>query len=571
MGTLKPGYFDSLPRLTYLTLEANNITSVGEGVFSNMSNLRDLSLSSNCIEILLEKSFLGLVNLRNLYVSGNRLKSFHPGTFLPLLGLVQLRLMNNKLTHLDQHIFHTLHRLEKLNLNENLLANLHEKCFRGLYRLQFLDMSKNHLRLLPNDLLSDTSGIRALHLFHNQLEWEVSYRALIGLNQMTHLNLFVNNITSLHKDSFVTLQSLQYLNLRDNKITAIHPEAFSHLKNLSELDLSHNHLAEIPAFSQLVSLLMLHLHRNQISSINGNSFQGLPRLTFLDLRNNSVGSIDRNSFDSLKDSINVILLDHNKLKTIDVKIFTELKHLVHLNVASNIFNCSCHLISQLISINVGRIDFNCFIVRNIRRMLTDGPPTLFYDGCDVADNMTRVELSECVDCKLHPRNENEDIRCCDFPPSTPDEWVECHRIDIKRDKKYGELLSLEIIVDTSLVNGAEQLNNDVGTVSVSVEWWEILIGITLFICVIVLFVVCLRRYAVRQENSAVRQEVSAVRQEESAVHQKESAVRQKSVVHQDDVSEPCHDVMNFSDSVNQRCIFSGTFYRIEKISVVGEI
>ena len=529
MGTLMPGYFDGLPRLTYLSLNGNNITSIGEGIFSKMSNLRDLSLSSNCIETLLENSFLGLVNLRNLYVSGNPLKSFHPGTFLPLRQLVQLRLMNNKLTYLDQQVFHTLHHLEKLKLNANLLSNLHEKCFRGLHKLRFLDMSRNHLRLLPNNLLSDIRGIQALVLSDNQLEWEVSYSALIGLDQMTHLNLFGNHITSLHKDSFSTLQNLQYLNLRDNKISAIHPEALSHLKNLPELDLSHNHLSEIPAFtfSQLVFLRELYLHHNQISSINGNSFQGLPRLAVLDLHNNSIRSIDRHSFNSLKGSIEVIILAHNQLKTIDVKIFAELKHLVHLNVASNIFNCSCHLISQLISINVARINVNCFIIRNIQRMLAEGPPTLFYDDCDVTDNMTHVGLSECFDCKLHPRNENEHIQCCDFPLSAPDEWVECYRIDIKSDKKDEKLLSLERIADALLVN------NDVGTVSVSIEWWEILLGITLFVCVTVLFLVCLRRYVVGQDEFVVRQDEFVVRQDESAVRQDESAVRQdESAVHQ---------------------------------------
>ena len=48
----------------------------------------------------------------------------------------------------------------------------------------------------------------------------------------------------------------------------------------------------------------------------------------------------------------------------------------------------------------------------------------------------------------------------------------------------------ETLIDSKVVD--EWLLNGVGVVG-GTEWWEILIGVTLFVCVTAVFVVCVRR------------------------------------------------------------------------------
>lgn len=102
---------------------------------------------------------------------------------------------------------------------------------------QSIDLSWNHFEFVPN-----FSG-----------------------NDLLHLDISHNMITTLDDNSFASIKNLQTLNLKSNKISMLSINAFNHLNQLKKLDLSHNKLSRITSnvFSTLPKLSELILSHNR--------------------------------------------------------------------------------------------------------------------------------------------------------------------------------------------------------------------------------------------------------------------------------------------------------------------
>uniref|UniRef100_A0A3B4BZX4 TIR domain-containing protein n=1 Tax=Pygocentrus nattereri TaxID=42514 RepID=A0A3B4BZX4_PYGNA len=133
---------------------------------------------------------------------------------------------------------------------------------------------------------------------------DFAFEGLENLDNLRHLDLLGNRISSLNFAVFKGLSRLKFLSLNDNKIaqiTANHSIPPLSLESLEQLDLKNNGISYIDdfAFKQLKSLKILNLEHNNISEIKTFTFSGLDRLESLMLDYNVLKHIEASSFTKL--------------------------------------------------------------------------------------------------------------------------------------------------------------------------------------------------------------------------------------------------------------------------------
>jgi internalin A len=188
------------------------------------------------------------------------------------------------------------------------------KPFRGLNSLVSLNLYNNQITDI--DGLEGLVGLKKLNLGKNSI-WD-----LYPLEQMTSLltlNLRENRISDVYSIGFLTL--LRELDLSENKI-----ESFEGVtsKRLKKLDVSHNLIRDIGTFAGLTRLEELRLFDNGLYTLYG---VGLLRsLKELYVSDNLIEDISE--IDSLKDTLDTVMLDNNRVTEVAAfKDFSKIKSL----------------------------------------------------------------------------------------------------------------------------------------------------------------------------------------------------------------------------------------------------
>ncbi len=175
---------------------------------------------------------------------------------------------------------------------------------------------------------------------------------IVGIDNITELNLSNNALTIILNDIFRIIPRLQVLKLNGNQISRIEPLAFNNLKQLQQLYLDHNKLTNISVeFAQLFFLTKLDLCHNQIEKIAPLAFRDLWRLQILDLSHNNLLGLPDDLFVPLQDNeiyksyypgmnLNFLDLSNNSIAHLSLSFFTKLKKLEHLNIRNNTFKPS---------------------------------------------------------------------------------------------------------------------------------------------------------------------------------------------------------------------------------------
>jgi hypothetical protein len=124
LGTLNPNQYPlNLTILTYLELDNNGLTTLGDNVFLKVTNLRTLILRNNMLETLHHSLFSSLYKLQILDLSNNRLISLNDKRLFKSQGtLTKLVLSHNKLTVIYAEVLAPIHRLQVLDLTDNPFA-----------------------------------------------------------------------------------------------------------------------------------------------------------------------------------------------------------------------------------------------------------------------------------------------------------------------------------------------------------------------------------------------------------------------------------------------------------------
>lgn len=116
------------------------------------------------------------------------------------------------------------------------------------------------------------------------------------------MELWLNDrgITSLDRDGFKGMNGMTQLFLWGNQLTALPAGIFRDLPNLRWLELGTNRLTSLPdVFHQLSLLEALGLRQNGIGEIQANVFERLGKLLKLELSNNAFSTLPLNVFDWL--------------------------------------------------------------------------------------------------------------------------------------------------------------------------------------------------------------------------------------------------------------------------------
>ncbi|KAM7540846.1 hypothetical protein Aperf_G00000020176 [Anoplocephala perfoliata] len=136
-----------LPKLTVLSLERNEISSLNCLHLNQIPSIRTLFLQDNALTAM--SGLAGMINLRYLVLDRNRIRKTFPSDLINLHGLLELHLDDNRLREIQSVEY--LEELEHLYLKGNRLENLESvlDSLKTLKKLSHLGLCENPLSKAP--------------------------------------------------------------------------------------------------------------------------------------------------------------------------------------------------------------------------------------------------------------------------------------------------------------------------------------------------------------------------------------------------------------------------------------
>ena len=165
-----------LTRIEELALGGQTIGSLLPGDFAGLSRLTTLDVSSNGLAALPEDIFIDLGALMTLDVSSNALTELDAGVFSALTSLETLNVSGNpSLSMLDANLFVSLSALTTLDVSSNglgglpagLFSGIENADFNGLTALTTLDLSDNNISELPAGVFSGLTNLTGVDVSGN--------------------------------------------------------------------------------------------------------------------------------------------------------------------------------------------------------------------------------------------------------------------------------------------------------------------------------------------------------------------------------------------------------------------
>lgn len=329
---------ERLRSIRYLNISHNSLRRLTSGAFGNSPTLLELDLSHNNLVEIVSGTLVNLISMRDLNLTFNRLKKMIP---IPV-ALNSIHLEHNEIGQLSKAAFPQLNSLLELHLDHNRITNIEEGTFATLLALHTLSMGHNNLSAIPAQALKDLASLQNLRFTGNNIQ-RLQRRAFGTLPIVFNLWLDHNNITSVADHAFDGMLQLLSLNLSFNNLLELPPEAFSGLVSLRQLDLSNNQLNRFEnktrsAMEDLLSLEVANLSNNKLSLVTPKTFLNSPyipyRLTRLDLSNNLIGILVNHFSVGLK-RVEWLSLRNNIINEIQPTVLDSMSHLKHLDLSHN--------------------------------------------------------------------------------------------------------------------------------------------------------------------------------------------------------------------------------------------
>ncbi len=277
--SLGPGILDHLTNLRELHAEFNRIIHIPSGIFSNLTKLTYLNIIQNHMTTVESGAFMGLNSIIDINIGGNRLPVIHPGTFPGLVTLQKLELGGGYVTSLGPGIFNDLTDLRTLSVHYHRIATLEAGVFSNLRNLTRLDLAFNQLTTLSPGLFQGLTLLKELYLQENQLTQTILPRTFENLTSLMVLKLGANQIAHLEPDMFigVGLDELTHLELYNNPFSVVEPNTFTGLSKLTHLFLNNGGLEEIKplGLSGLPKLQYIKLDEIKIDTLPFSIFNPL--------------------------------------------------------------------------------------------------------------------------------------------------------------------------------------------------------------------------------------------------------------------------------------------------------
>ncbi|XP_064622151.1 leucine-rich repeats and immunoglobulin-like domains protein 1 isoform X3 [Lineus longissimus] len=362
-------------KLRTLKLKGFTLASLQSGLFKNMTNLEQLTLERCRISYIHKDAFIGIEkSLVELNLRGNMLGSVPKESLRNLTKVKKLVLGQNKITMVKSNTFAKLTNLKDLDLSQNKILGLELKAFDGLKNsLEFLGLHVNMISQANLAPLANLTRLEQLNIAHNSLTSTLPDNTFKNMNSLAYLNIQGNRLTSISPATFEGLhKQLKVLLLSENMITKLPDEVFHHFEQLQELYLDLMMLGgtlgphtfhgledtleyltmegvkfqtkDWNSVRFLKNLNTLNLCQNSIDSIVPFTFKNMPKLANLLLSNNIIENITQDDMRGLEGSLQQLVLDSNKINSIDNCTFRDFTVLRDLNLDGNPLHCDCRLL-----------------------------------------------------------------------------------------------------------------------------------------------------------------------------------------------------------------------------------
>ena len=211
----------------------------------------------------------------------NRNLKMLPPRILNALQLKYLYLNGNKLIY--EPDIGNLTQLEELCMENNQLSLIPDT-YGSLKQLKCLSLSNNSIKCLNTSLMTSLNQLNILWL--NSCELLYLPKEIGHLVHLEKIGLRSNCLVDL-PDEFGRLTRLKWICLKDNRLERL-PDSFGNLKSLGYLNLSANSFKQIPTVlaSLSDSLVILELESNQIKSLSDDELLTYSNLRHLNLIGN---------------------------------------------------------------------------------------------------------------------------------------------------------------------------------------------------------------------------------------------------------------------------------------------
>lgn len=325
-----------LNRLQVFDLSNVGLRNIQPELFARTQNLKTIYLRHNKISELTESTFSNMRNLTTVDLSFNNIMTIKPGTFINAMNIRVLSLKGNQLSAFKGEIFNTGTGLEELDISDNQLSYLFPTSFRIHPRLKRLVASNNKFNFFPAAIIAGLQFLEHIDLSNNQLKTveELDFARLPRLRQLI---LSRNSLESISEMAFHNSSQLQYLDLSMNKLERLGERTFEGLARIELMNLDSNHLSELP--DTLFERSRLQMLENII--LSNNRFETAPLkslqrqyffVSFVDLSHNLIREIPTD--DSIMVNIKKLDLSYNPLNEDAVaNILSEPKTVRELNLA----------------------------------------------------------------------------------------------------------------------------------------------------------------------------------------------------------------------------------------------
>lgn len=291
-----------------------------------------MSLSNNQISRLKSEAFTSLYHLLQLDLEGNHLQSISPDSLPHSLTL--LKLSNNFLHELSCDLLYNLPRLQSVHLRHNFVT--FDSSFRcstnKTKRVEKLDLSNNKINDSSEFYILKEVQIRQIILDFNELSFIP--RMLFANNRIERLSVSYNRLTSISRDLFVSLKnSLEHLEVEHNRLSQL-PASLDQAARLRHLSVAYNQLEESPPLPARIQ--SLSLAGNFLTSIPS-ALQTLESgsIRYLDLSYNRISNLLPNEFLDWSTSLGTINLRGNRIAQIYKNVFPPSMPLKEINLSFN--------------------------------------------------------------------------------------------------------------------------------------------------------------------------------------------------------------------------------------------
>ncbi|KAL0486573.1 Ras-related LRR protein, partial [Acrasis kona] len=176
-----------IPRLCYLDISNNQLTSLPEDIFDLAEFLSELTISHNHISYI--PSSVSESRLSMLDASYNSITDVNFMSHLGLGSIHTLKLSHNKIQSIPPTApWITSTALRHLNLSHNQINGvaIPDKCIESWFNLSYLNLENNNLSLLSKTPINKLAQLRELYLSNNLLqELPIKMTDLRGLQRVS--------------------------------------------------------------------------------------------------------------------------------------------------------------------------------------------------------------------------------------------------------------------------------------------------------------------------------------------------------------------------------------------------